>query len=145
MKTSCDILIIEDNQSDADLIIRSLQKIPFSPQYLHVQDGEEALDYLFSEQNSKEHPLSEFPKLIFLDLKMPKLNGLEVLRQIKANPQSKSTPVVILSSSNQEKDIRESFESGANSYVVKPMAYSDFTKVIQDSVTYWLKINQSLK
>lgn len=145
MKTPCDILIIEDNQSDADLIIRSLQKIPFSPQYLHVQDGEEALDYLFSEQNSKEHPLSEFPKLIFLDLKMPKLNGLEVLRQIKANPQSKSTPVVILSSSNQEKDIRESFESGANSYVVKPMAYSDFTKVIQDSVTYWLKINQSLK
>lgn len=145
MKTPCDILIIEDNQSDADLILRSLQKIPFSPQYLHVQDGEEALDYLFSGQNNKEHPLRGFPKLIFLDLKMPKLNGLEVLRQIKADPQSKFIPVVILSSSNQEKDILASFESGANSYVVKPMAYNDFTKVIQDSVNYWLKINQFFK
>jgi CheY-like chemotaxis protein len=144
MNTYCDILIIEDNQSDADLIIRSIQKIPFAMQYHHLCDGEAALDFIFgNKERNQGDAMADFPKLIFLDLKMPKLTGFEVLKLIKSDPLTKKIPIVIFSSSNQEKDVRASFELGANSYVVKPMAYIDFAKVIQDAVTYWMKINQS--
>jgi two-component system response regulator len=132
-----DILLIEDNPNDAELAIRALKKNNLSNSILHLQDGEEALEYLFA----AEHP-SSFPKLILLDIKMPKVDGIEVLRKIKSDEQRKVIPVVLLTSSKEERDIIESYRLGVNAYIVKPVEFDKFIKAVADLGFFWLILNQ---
>jgi two-component system response regulator len=130
-----EILLIEDNMDDAGLTIRTLQKHHLANHLLHLQDGEEALAYLFRED-------SKMPKVILLDLKMPKVDGLEVLRKLKQDPEKKVIPVVILTSSKEERDIIESYKLGVNAYIVKPVDFEQFVKAIGDLGLFWLVLNQ---
>jgi two-component system response regulator len=130
-----EILLVEDNQDDANLAIRTLQKHRLSNNLLHVQDGEEALNYLFDEEN-------KMPKVILLDLKMPKVDGIEVLRKLKSDPVRKKIPVVVLTSSKEEKDIFESYNLGVNAYIVKPVDFDQFVKAVSDLGLFWLVLNQ---
>ncbi len=137
-----EILLIEDNQYEAELSMRSLQKHNLTNKLVHVDDGEEALDIIFSRGKyaANNGPLQ--PKLILLDLKLPKVDGLEILRQLKANDQTKLVPVVVLTSSQEEKDIVESYRLGVNSYIVKPVNFESFTKAIAEVGLYWVLLNQ---
>jgi two-component system response regulator len=130
-----DILLVEDNPDDAGLTIRSLKKRNLANRLLHLHDGEEALQYLFNGANT-------MPKLILLDLKMPKVDGIDVLRKLKADEEKKIIPVVIMTSSNEEKDIVESYQLGVNAYIVKPLDFEKFAKVVADIGFFWLVLNQ---
>jgi two-component system response regulator len=130
-----EILLVEDNLDDAGLTIRSLQKHHLANNLLHLQDGEEALHYLFN-------PKKNMPKVILLDLKMPKVDGIEVLRKLKASPEKKMIPVVVLTSSKEERDIVESYRLGVNAYIVKPVDFDKFVKAIGDIGLFWLVLNQ---
>ena len=134
--TLIEILLVEDNPDDAGLTIRALKKINLANNLLHLQDGEEALKYLFSKDTLT------FPKLILLDLKMPKVDGLEVLKKIKMDETLKVIPVVMLTSSKEEQDIFKSYELGVNSFVVKPVDFNNFSKAVADLGLYWMLINQ---
>ena len=144
MKTiKCDILLVEDNENDAELTLRSLKSAKLSNNIQWVQDGEQALDLLFSEGEYKgKEPY--LPKIILLDLRMPKLDGLEVLKLIRSNKTTETIPVVIMTSSAEEQDIIKSYKLGANSYVTKPINFTDFTKVVTDLGFYWLFINKGI-
>lgn len=137
-----EILLIEDNQYEAELAIRSLQKQNLANKLVHVEDGEEALDIIFSRGQYAQHNGPLQPKLILLDLKLPKVDGLEILRQLKADEQTKLIPVVVLTSSQEEKDIVESYRLGVNSYIVKPVNFESFTKAIAEVGLYWVLLNQ---
>ncbi|MEZ4774451.1 MAG: response regulator [Bacteroidia bacterium] len=139
-----DILLVEDNASDAELIQISLEEQQLFPSVSIVRDGEKALDYIFARKEFSDRQGEENPKLILLDLKLPKVNGIEVLNSIKSTPETKSIPVVILTSSAHSKDIEECYRLGANSYIVKPIGFDDFSKIITHTVNYWLKINYSI-
>lgn len=131
------ILLIEDNQTDIELTRRAFQKC-LSEQTLEVkEDGQDALDFLASCKNSS----NELPKLILLDLKLPKISGLEVLRQIKADTGSRHIPVIVLTSSGEEKDIAAAYDLGANSYIRKPVDFKLFAESLQMLVDYWFKLN----
>lgn len=132
-----EILLIEDNLDDAGLTIRALKKHNLANNLLHLQDGEEALNYLFSER------LNAIPKVILLDLKMPKVDGIEVLRRLKADERKKIIPVVVLTSSKEERDIVESYKLGVNAYIVKPVDFEKFVKAISEIGLFWLLLNQS--
>ncbi len=119
-----EVLLIEDNPDDAELTIRVLKKHNLANNLVHLQDGEEALEFLFAEGNNN------IPKLILLDLKMPKVDGIEVLRKLKNNEQKKIIPVVILTSSKEERDIIESYHLGVNAYVVKPVEFDKFVEAV---------------
>lgn len=137
-----DIVLVEDNIDDAELAIRALKKNNVSSVIIHhLKDGEEALDYIFC-RGVHAGRNRDFPKLILLDIKMPKVNGLEVLKQLKSDDHMKLIPVVLFTSSNQSKDIIESYQLGANSYIVKPVDYNIFMKTISDLSEYWLGVNQ---
>lgn len=136
-----DILLVEDNASDAELIQISLEEQQLFPSVSIVRDGEKALDYIFARKEFSDRQGEENPKLILLDLKLPKINGIEVLNSIKSSPETKSIPVVILTSSAHSKDIEECYRLGANSYIVKPIGFDEFSKIITHTVNYWLKIN----
>jgi two-component system response regulator len=136
LNNAVEILLVEDNPNDAELVIRALKKNNLSNNLLHLQDGEEAINYIFSEEN---HTIS---KLILLDLKLPKVDGLEILRKIKADSQRKKIPVVMLTSSKEERDIVESYDLGVNAYLVKPIDFDQFTKAIKDIGFFWLVLNQ---
>lgn len=133
-----EIILVEDNISDADLVLRALKKCNLVNEVLHVHDGQEALDYFFGKAENSQPIL---PKLILLDLKMPKVNGLEVLERLKMNELTKSIPIVILTSSKEEPDLKKCYELGANSYVVKPVIFDDFVKAISQVGLYWLLVN----
>ncbi len=138
MKTEAEIILIEDNESDADLVMRSLKKNNLANAVRHLHDGQEALDYIFgSDENSMLTP----PKLILLDLKMPKVGGLEVLARLKSDENTKAIPVVILTSSKEDPDLQKCYQLGANSYVVKPVVFVDFIKAIANLGLYWLLVN----
>jgi len=137
-----DILLVEDNPSEAKLTIMSLQEHNLDKKLVHVEDGAEALDFLFARGSFTDRMHKPNPRVVLLDLNMPKIGGLEVLRQMKANDRTRSIPVVILSSSNQDKDVIEGYNLGANSYVVKPMEYDAFTKAIGDLGCYWMLLNE---
>lgn len=134
-----EILLIEDNPDDAGLTIHALKKHNLANNLLHLHDGEEALAYLFSGE------MTHIPKVILLDLKMPKIDGIEVLRKLKADDNKKIIPVVVLTSSKEERDILESYKLGVNAYIVKPVDFDKFTKAIADIGFFWLLLNQPPK
>ena len=138
-----EILLIEDNPHEAELTIRSLKKNNLANKLLHIDDGEEALDLIFSRGNYAGNKSPLQPKLILLDLKLPKVDGLEILRQIKSNEITKLIPVVVLTSSKEETDIIETYRLGANSYIVKPVNFDSFTKAVAELGLYWVIHNQS--
>jgi two-component system response regulator len=133
-----DILLVEDNMDDAGLTIRALKKHHLANNILHLQDGEEALQYL---RKASSHHL---PKLILLDVKMPKVDGIEVLRQIKSDTNLKVIPVVMLTSSKEERDVIESYKLGVNAYIVKPVEFDHFVKAVADLGFFWMLLNEPL-
>lgn len=137
------ILLVEDNMSDAMLTIRALKKHNLANNLVHLYDGAQALDFLFGKGEYEGRNLAEKPKVIFLDLKMPKVDGLEVLRKLKADDRTKLIPVVMMTSSKEEKDIVESHRLGINSYIVKPVDFENFSKTVADLGLYWLLVNQT--
>lgn len=138
-----EILIIEDNPYDAELAIRALQKQNLANKLVHLSDGAEALEFIFGTGEYEGRNVEHTPKVIFLDLKMPKVDGLEVLQQIKADARTRLIPIVILTSSAEDPDIKRSYELGANSYIVKPVAFENFAKTISELGLYWMVINKT--
>jgi two-component system, response regulator len=139
MNNAVEILLVEDNLDDAGLTIRALKKNNLANNLLHLHDGEEAINYLFSEK------ITTIPKVILLDLKMPKVDGIEVLRKLKGDERRKIIPVVVLTSSKEEKDIVESYKLGVNAYIVKPVDFDKFAKAISEIGFFWLLLNQPPK
>lgn len=137
-----DILVVEDNPSDEELMIFALKRHKVSSSVKVVHDGQEALDYIFRVGSYNERETGKAPKVIFLDLNIPKVNGLEVLDQVKSNEKTKHIPVVVLSTSSEPRDIKTSYCLGANSYVVKPVNFDEFAASIQNLCSYWLTLNK---
>jgi len=137
-----EILLVEDNPDDAALALRALRKGNVTTKIEHVIDGEQALDFLFCSGGYVERNPENRPKLILLDLKLPKVDGLEVLQRIKADPATRTIPVVMLTSSREERDLVESYQLGVNSYVVKPVDFEQFSEAVRQLGLYWLLLNQ---
>ena len=135
------ILLVEDNEAHAELVIRSMRDQQVANRIHHVPDGEQALDYLFMRGAYSDTKKSPRPNLILLDLRLPRIDGLEVLKTIKTTPSLLRIPVVILTSSDAESDIARSYDYHANSYVVKPLDFKTFTKLMKDLGFYWLGWN----
>lgn len=138
-----DILLVEDNPYEARLTLMSLEEQNISRNIYHVDDGAEALDFIFGKGNYTGRNPENTPRMILLDLNMPKIGGLEVLRRIKADDRTKTIPIVILSSSREDSDLVTSYMLGVNSYVVKPVEFDTFTKAISDIGSYWMLLNES--
>ena len=136
------ILLVEDNADDEALTLRALKKNNISNDVAVARDGVEALDYLFGRGRYATRDVTELPSLVLLDLKLPKLSGLEVLRQLRADDRTTRLPVVALTSSNEEKDLISSYESHVNSYVRKPVDFVQFVETVRQLGNYWLVINQ---
>lgn len=143
MNTEAEILLAEDTPSDAEMTIRAIRKSRVNSKIVHVSDGKEAIDFLFGQGDFVGRDVLRKPKVIILDLKMPKLNGIEVLERIKSDDRTKKIPVVVLTSSKEDSDIENCYSLGVNSYVVKPVAFDDYTKVVSDLGLYWVLHNQS--
>jgi two-component system, response regulator len=137
-----EILLIEDNLNDAEMTIRALKQNNITNKVLHLRDGEEALDFIFGTGQFEGRNINNKPKVILLDLKMPKIDGIEVLERIKSNERTKTIPVVMLTSSKEDPDIKKCYLLGANSYIVKPVDFESFHKVIAKLGLYWTVINQ---
>ena len=136
------ILLVEDNPTDEALVLRAFKKYNLSARIIVVRDGAEAVDFIFCQGAYKDRDPRDIPQLILLDMKLPKLSGLEVLRQIRANEHTRLLPVIMLTSSKEEQDLMESYRSGANSYVRKPIEYDQFLEAIRELSLYWLKVNE---
>jgi len=143
MEKDIEILLVEDNPYDAELTIRALKQSKILNHIVHLSDGEEAIDYLFSQGKFKGNVNRNKPRVILLDLKLPKVSGLEVLKKIKEDNELRNIPVVMLTSSKEEKDIAESYKLGVNSYIVKPVAFDKFADAVRDLGLYWLLLNQT--
>jgi two-component system, response regulator len=141
-QNSVDILLVEDNIDDAELTIRQLKKHNMANNMVHVTDGEEALEYIFSTGKYAGRPMDKPPKLVLLDIQMPKVNGIEVLEKIKSGTHTKTIPVVILTSSKENPDVQKCYALGANSYIVKPVNFEGFAEAIKNLGFYWLLLNQ---
>ncbi|MEX0685500.1 MAG: response regulator [Balneolales bacterium] len=142
MYKDIELILIEDNMSDADLAIRALKKKNLCNQFIHLKDGVEAISFIFAEGEYFGRDISNKPKVILLDLKMPKVDGFEVLRRIKADVRTKTIPVVVLTSSNEDPDIKKCYELGANSYIVKPVEFDGFLKAVSELGLYWVLMNK---
>lgn len=142
-KIEVEILLVEDSLHDAELTIRSLRKNNVSNKIVHLKDGAAALQFLFGDGEFVGRDIKQKPKVILLDLKMPKVNGLEVLERIKKDERTKTIPVVILTSSKEDPDILKCYQLGANSYIVKPVDFDSFHKVVSELGLYWVLLNQS--
>ena len=138
-----EILLVEDNPQDAEMAIRALKKNNIANKVAHVTDCEEALDFIFARGTYSGRKIENAPKVILLDLKLPKVDGLEVLKAVKSDERTKIIPVIALTSSSEEKDIIESYRLGVNSYIVKPVDFDKFVEAIKDLGLYWLLLNQS--
>jgi len=136
-----EILLVEDNPDDVELMLHALRKEKLSNHIHVVRDGEEALDFAFCRKQYAERSSNDNPKLILLDLKLPKLDGLEVLRQLKANPITRTIPVVMLTTSKEERDMVASYTIGVNSYLQKPVDFTHFREVVKHLGFYWLMVN----
>ncbi|HEY9341743.1 MAG TPA: response regulator [Hanamia sp.] len=137
-----EILLIEDNIDDAELTIHALKKKNLGNNLIHLKDGEEALEFLYATGKYAGRNLNLQPRMILLDLKMPKLNGMEVLEKVKTEPSTKKIPVVILTSSREDPDLRRCYELGANSYIVKPVDFESFVNAVAELGLYWIILNQ---
>lgn len=144
-QNAVELLIVEDNPQDLELTLRALRRANVSNQIHVARDGAEALDFIFCEGAHAARSLSDKPKVIFLDLKLPKLDGLEVLRRIRADARTRTIPVVVLTSSKEQNDVVASYGLGANSYIVKPVDFEGFTRAVRDVGFYWLLLNEPPK
>jgi len=142
MKNEFEIVIVEDNPNDGELMIRSLKKNRLANNIIILKDGEQALDFIFCRGKYTGRDISESPKVMFLDLKLPKVDGLEVLKQMKTNEKTRKIPVIIVTSSKEDPDIATAYDLGANSYVVKPINFEDFIKKMSQIGLYWLAVNE---
>jgi len=136
------ILLVEDNPNDAELALDALRENKLGNHIEVVRDGAEALDFIFCQGAYATRSMDQLPQLILLDLKLPKVTGLEVLKRIRADPRTQATPVVMLTSSREERDIAESYQLGINSYIVKPVDFEQFTAAVRQIGLYWLLLNQ---
>ena len=143
MSKQLEILLVEDNPHDAELAIRALTKRNLANNLVHVADGQTALDFLFGTGTYEGRDDNNQPKVVLLDLKLPKVDGIGVLRQIRADDRTKLLPVVVLTSSREERDIVESYKLGANSYIVKPVEFENFSEAISNLGLYWLVLNEA--
>jgi CheY-like chemotaxis protein len=139
-----DILLVEDNPRDVEMTLRALRNHNLANKVHVVKDGAEALDFIFSRGAYPRKDLNHVPKVVLLDLKLPKVSGLEVLRAIKGDAQARTIPVVVLTSSQEEKDMIESYQLGVNSYIVKPVDFDKFVEAVGQLGLYWLIINKPL-
>ena len=137
-----EILLIEDNPDDAELTIRALKKHNLANKLVWVKDGAEAMDFIFAAGAYAGRSSNNHPKLILLDLRLPKVDGLEVLQKIKSDEQTKLIPVVVLTSSTEDRDIAESYKLGVNSYLSKPVSFDEFIRVVSEVGLYWLLLNR---
>jgi two-component system response regulator len=137
-----EILLVEDNPNDVELTIRALQKQNLAGKVFVVKDGAEALEFLFATGAFAKRKIENRPKVILLDLKLPKVDGIEVLRRIKSDNRTKHTPVVMLTSSQEERDVLETYNLGVNSYIVKPVDFSNFVHAVSELGVYWGILNK---
>lgn len=142
MYTELEILLVEDNPQDAELTIRALKKRHLTNHLVHVSDGQAALDFLFGTGDYEGRDVQHQPKVVLLDLKLPKLDGIEVLRQLRADERTKLVPVVVLTSSHEDRDVIETYQLGANSYIVKPVDFENFSEAVSNLGLYWLLLNE---
>jgi len=140
--TELDILLVEDNQDDMDLALHALRREKLANNIFVARDGEEALDFLFCREGFVHRSFDHPPKLVLLDLKLPKVDGMEVLKQVKSDPRTKTIPVVIMTSSKEERDLVASYHLGANSYIQKPVDFDQFRETVKSVGLYWLVTNQ---
>jgi len=140
-KNEVEILLVEDNPNDIEITLRALKKNRLTNQVQVVRDGEEALDFVLAKGKFKDRPLKN-PKIILLDLKLPKVSGLEVLKEIKSRPESKIIPVIVMTSSQEESDMIQSYRLGVNSYIVKPVDFDKFVDAVRALGMYWLLLNK---
>jgi two-component system, response regulator len=137
-----DILLVEDNRDDMDLALHALSREKIANNIFVARDGEEALDFLFCREAFSERSFDHPPKLVLLDLKLPKVNGMEVLKQVKSDPRTRNIPIVIMTSSGEERDLVIGYNLGANSYIQKPVDFDQFRETVKNVGLYWLVINQ---
>jgi len=140
-----EVLLVEDNPRDAEMTLRTLRKRNLVNQVVHVKDGQEALDWLFGTGPYAGRDPTLRPKVVLLDLKLPKVDGLEVLRAIRANERTRVIPIVVMTSSLEDRDVVESYKLGVNSYVVKPVDFDSFSAAVAELGHYWLLTNQKPK
>lgn len=138
-----EILLVEDNPNDAELAIRALKKHNLANKLTWVKDGAEALDFVFARGTYSGRDINCIPKLILLDLRLPKVDGLEVLRIVKSDEKTRLIPVVVMTSSKEDRDITESYKLGVNSYITKPVDFEDFVKTVAELGFYWLLLNKA--
>ncbi|HEV2692665.1 MAG TPA: response regulator [Verrucomicrobiae bacterium] len=143
--TEVEVLLVEDNARDAEMTLRTLRKRNLANSIVHVKDGQEALDWLFGEGTHAGRDAGKPPKVVLLDLKLPKVDGLEVLRAMRSDERTRLIPVVVMTSSREERDVIESYKLGVNSYVVKPMDFEGFSAAVAELGHYWLLVNQEPK
>jgi two-component system, response regulator len=143
--TEVEVLLVEDNPRDAEMALRTLRNHNLANSVVHVKDGEEALNWLFGMGSYAGRDLTNHPRVVLLDLKLPKVDGLEVLRAIRDDKRTELIPVVVMTSSREERDVIESYKLGVNSYVVKPMDFEGFSAAVAELGHYWLLVNQEPK
>jgi len=137
-----EILLVEDNPRDAELAMRALKKRNLTNKLVWVKDGAEALDFIFGPNSKEDSKVRRRPKVVLLDLKLPRVSGLDVLRRLKSDPKTMTIPVVVLTSSCEEQDIVRSYELGVNSYIVKPVNFDNFSEAVSQLGLYWVLLNQ---
>ena len=137
-----EIIVVEDSPYDAEMIVYALRITGLAKKVMGLEDGEQVLDYIFSKGPFRENESNPNPKLILLDLKMPKVSGIEALRQLKSNPETRHIPGVVLTSSKEESDIKTAYSLGVNSYIVKPVEYERFEEAVGEVGLYWLLFNE---
>ena len=137
-----ELLLVEDNPQDLELALRALRKAKLANRVQIARDGAEALEFIFCEGPHASRQITDGPKVVLLDLKLPKVDGLEVLKRIKGDPRTKMIPVVVLTSSKEQSDVVESYRLGVNSYIVKPVNFEQFAEAVRELGLYWLLLNQ---
>lgn len=142
MNTKLEILLIEDSMNDAEMTIRALRKRKVANEIIHLTDGAMALDFLFAEGEYEGRDTNLKPKVILLDIKMPKIDGIEVLQRLKSDDNTKTIPVVMLTSSKEHPDVKKCYDLGANSYIVKPVGFENFVEAISSLGVYWVLLNE---
>ena len=143
--SAVEILLVEDNPRDAELTIRALKKKNLANNLYHVEDGVAALDFLLARGRFAGRDINDAPKVVLLDLKLPRVNGLEVLKALKADERTQTIPVVIVTSSAEDPDVKTAYQLGANSYVIKPVQFDSFIDAMAKLGIYWLMVNHPLK